>query len=69
MFLLSVFMNFFDKKKKNTKDVTSIPFRTKIVQPCLCTNCVSVYLQPKSKQTSEGNFDMITELFIQVPYL
>lgn len=34
MFLLSVFMNFFDKKKKkNTKDVTSIPFRTKIVQP------------------------------------
>ena len=32
MFLLSVFMNFFDKKK-NTKDVTSIPFRTKIVQP------------------------------------
>lgn len=63
MFLLSVFMNFFDKKK-NTKDVTSIPFRTKIVQPVkmgalfVHLLCFSVFAAKKqTNQQREFRYD------------
>lgn len=63
MFLLSVFMNFFDKKK-NTKDVTCIPFRTKIVQPVkmgalfVHLLCFSVFAAKKqTNQQREFRYD------------
>lgn len=63
MFLLSVFMNFFDKKK-NTKDVTCIPFRTKIVQPVkmgalfVHLLCFSVFTAKKqTNQQREFRYD------------